>query len=534
MRGDRRRSQSQPLSRKDAADASARTLYHVVPTGNQRRLTCTQARRLLAAYRRDDWSPAELELFGAHVTSCAECRRAEAAFRSVGESVRQLPSIAPSDALRERVFAAIRDDQASETPALVRLTSDETQPKLPAVRGRAGAPHRPIVLGRPAAIAVAAALLIGLVGARLIPAIAHDLPSVAASLANIAPNNVLRAGAPTIVHYNAPAGSGPIVTVLASSQWVVFATGKPGTMRLYATNRASHHTIAVVSGTQAGSVSLRGLSDHWVIWLAGDGTAGAPWTLWASPLPAKDGAAAGQPVALADSSAAGADTPALFDGAWIAGDTALVALVTHGGEARIVRFDLALGQTSAGSRVIAQGATGHVLSDPALDAGQYYWADAWVDGNDALHSDVWRTNDTGQAQAITTNGNAFAPRLAGQSLVTIQPSGPVLLDPPALAAQPEQAIQSMLRQVDGAVYAQALSAGKAQRVGTHALARSLVASQSLIVWFDGAQVHTFDVTHHALSVVDTAIRDAAFASATSTTLAWGQAGAASVSVFDQR
>ena len=198
-----------------------------------------------------------------------------------------------------------------------------------------------------------------------------------------------------------------------------------------------------------------------------------------------------------------------------------------------MRFDVTTEQVSAASRVVVRGIAGHVLSNPTFDAGQYYWADAWADSNDALHSDVWRAGDAGQAQAMTTSGNAFAPRLAGQSLVTLQPTGPVLLDASALAAQPEQAIQATLPQVSGAIYVQASPTGKAQRAGAHALAGSLAATQTLIVWRDGSQTHTFDVGRHAPSAVDAEIRGAAFAAATSTTLAWGQAGSSVVSVFDQ-
>ena len=58
-------------------------------------MTCRRAHRLLAAYRRDDWSPRDRAALGQHLSTCSACRKIEFAYRSVGESVRQLPSITP-------------------------------------------------------------------------------------------------------------------------------------------------------------------------------------------------------------------------------------------------------------------------------------------------------------------------------------------------------------------------------------------------------------------------------------------------------
>ncbi|HEU5348366.1 MAG TPA: hypothetical protein VFU63_07115, partial [Ktedonobacterales bacterium] len=129
-------------------------------------MTCTQARRLLAAYRRDDWLPGELEALGLHLAGCAACRRQEAAFRQVGEGVRQLPSITPADSFRASVFAAIRAEEARSGRSVQQMASEDTQPRLPVLRptGRPAASSRSrprVVLGVRAAIAVAAVLLIG-------------------------------------------------------------------------------------------------------------------------------------------------------------------------------------------------------------------------------------------------------------------------------------------------------------------------------------------------------------------------------------
>ena len=81
-------------------------------------MTCRRAHRLLAAYRRDDWAPRDRAALGQHLNSCSACRKIEFAYRSVGESVRQLPSITPPPGFREAVFAAIRADEQRMGPAV--------------------------------------------------------------------------------------------------------------------------------------------------------------------------------------------------------------------------------------------------------------------------------------------------------------------------------------------------------------------------------------------------------------------------------
>lgn len=77
-------------------------------------LNCEQARRLLGASRRDDWTADELGALGAHLATCPECRQVEARYREVGEHIRQLPSTPPPAWFRARVFAAIAADQEAQ------------------------------------------------------------------------------------------------------------------------------------------------------------------------------------------------------------------------------------------------------------------------------------------------------------------------------------------------------------------------------------------------------------------------------------
>ncbi|HEU5345064.1 MAG TPA: zf-HC2 domain-containing protein [Ktedonobacterales bacterium] len=135
-------------------------------------MTCHQARQQLAAYRRDDWTAAELRQLAGHLESCAECRQIEATYRQVGESIRQLPSIIPDASFRESVFAAIAAEREKLGPAAMLASRAETQPALPVVR----APITPIRRRTPtpvmrAAVAIAAVLAFALFVAQFLPSL---------------------------------------------------------------------------------------------------------------------------------------------------------------------------------------------------------------------------------------------------------------------------------------------------------------------------------------------------------------------------
>src|SRR5262245_32287767 len=169
MRGNRRYSQRQSLSGENASDASPRALHHSLPARSRRQMTCAQARQLLGAYRRDDWSQSELAALGQHLITCAECRQIEASYRQVGESIRQLPSMTPPPHFRASVFAAIQAEQRRLKPAVERIASEETSPSIPVVRPTPirRVPRRKISAGMRAAMAIAAVLVLALAAIQL-------------------------------------------------------------------------------------------------------------------------------------------------------------------------------------------------------------------------------------------------------------------------------------------------------------------------------------------------------------------------------
>jgi hypothetical protein len=156
-------------------------------------LTCAQAALLLGAYRRDDWAPSELEALGQHLAACPTCRQKEATYRDVGFDVRQMPSITPPAAFRARVFAAIAAEPVAPRSAATVATAtsaslEDTDPSLPAIRVRNAHVRRPLVPQRSvwqrAGLGLAAALLLGVVGARFIPLMEPGLSNLAQSLVN--------------------------------------------------------------------------------------------------------------------------------------------------------------------------------------------------------------------------------------------------------------------------------------------------------------------------------------------------------------
>ncbi|HEY7973812.1 MAG TPA: zf-HC2 domain-containing protein [Ktedonobacterales bacterium] len=136
-------------------------------------MTCHQARQQLAAYRRDDWTAADMRALADHLESCAACRQIEATYRHVGESLRLLPTITPDAAFRESVFAAVAAEERRLGPAAMRASRAETEPSLPVVR----APITPIRRRRTpqpvlrAALAVAAVLALALFATQFLPSL---------------------------------------------------------------------------------------------------------------------------------------------------------------------------------------------------------------------------------------------------------------------------------------------------------------------------------------------------------------------------
>ncbi len=499
-------------------------------------MTCAQARGLLGAYRRDDWPPAEIEALGQHLAGCVECRRVEAIYRQVGESIRQLPSITPPESFRASVFAAINGDAVRARKTVEQLSSDDTHPRLPALRPVASSwrPTRPrFALDARVAVAVAAVLIFGLFSTRLLPALTQGFPNLAEMIS--AGTTTSNSVAARVHQYRAAPSSAQVTAALASARWVAYsATDKSGQTMLYAQDRTTQRDVALVASPQPQgmALSLRGISDHWVIWESGSGGSATAWTLWAIRLPDGSGHALGHPVALIQGGANAAGGPLALAGVWVSGDVVLAAEITSAGESVVARYDLVAGQAAPSAQVIGRAQTpGHFLAFPSVVGSTYYWAEMWSDAA-SLRSDIWERDASGQVRKVTTSGHAYAPQSAQQALVWLNVDGGVPMDTGLLASQPGRAVEAALAGAAGTIEARDLRTGHDGQVGSRGAARTLQANGRLIVWREGNQVHAYDLARGASSPIESEIRSAAYVGLGASSLVWGASGSTTLSVYD--
>jgi hypothetical protein len=485
-------------------------------------LSCERARRLLGASRRDDWSADELAALGAHLATCAECRQVEAQYREVGEHIRQLPSTPPPEWFRARVFAAIAADQeaqrriaatraarrpAAATPTLERVAGAETDPQLVAIRLPARPlPRRPRPLPRRIAVAaqsnmravaaLAAMLLLALLGATLIPASPF----------------YLLGGSPSVSHYSADGRVARLASAGASSAWLAYAgPDASGQYLLLAQSRQGGSPVALASGSSA-PIAIEAVTGRWVLWRETDG---ADWRLSASALPS------GQTTTLLDSMASGPGAAAALHDVWSSGGRVLAAISTRGGSGLVVQFDLS---TSAPASVIERAAPSVELASPSFDGRAYYWANIARDEHSGLQSAIWRGADAAHTQQVTSDDEAFHPQVTHGKLVWIS----------AASAPPTNGdeIDAGLAAAVGSVQERDLSSGDQRQIGTNASASSLAASGGLVLWKSGAKTYSYDLGAQGPSRVDGQLRGASVAQLSDTALVWAQPGNITLNVYN--
>ncbi len=344
-------------------------------------MTCAQARQSLGASRRNDWSTQDLAALSAHLSTCAECRKVEAAYRGVGEQIRDLPSIQPPSSFRASVFAAIAADQAriqrqaqaekagkaglgapAQTTAprvaaaVTEAASADTDPTLRVVRRTPPPPApwritdlvervRATSYGMRAAVAVAAMLLLALIGSVAVPASPLYLGGAGAQVAQYQPN----------AQYAHVASAG------ASRNWLVYS-GKDasGAQMLFAENRSSNTMTPLLSAPSKNPLTVYGVTSRWAVWSARDGDA---WTLYASPL------TGGKAQTLLTSADDGSDSgPATLHGVWVGDEQALAALTTRAATSEIRKVELA-SATPKATTLASTNTLNHTYVSPSEDSG---------------------------------------------------------------------------------------------------------------------------------------------------------------------
>jgi hypothetical protein len=476
-------------------------------------MTCAQARRLLGAYRRDDWSPAELAALGQHLRTCAECRQREASYRRVGESIRQLPSITPPPAFRESVFAAIRAEQRRLKPSIERIANEETSPSIPVIRS---APitrlpqRRRLTGGVRAALAIAAVLALALAATQVLSLTGLN-SLVAGNLGAAHPLGSQSSANVTVARYTPDAHYQQVTAALASGGWLVYtAIDASGGAMLFAQNRHERGARPLLNAPERARITLHALTGNWAIWSAGD--RGAVWDLYASKLSNGTNAA---PVALA---AANEGAGAVLTDVWAHGNTVLVASVSPSVPGEMAVFDLAAAHPVG--RVLARAsAAGHLMADLSEDGGVYYWADVWKDGSNRWHSRPWRGDASGQNDVpLLDDDRAFDPRAASGTLAWVEvPAAATGAASGADLMHSQQAIGSL----SGAVVARDLISGRQWQIGPQAQAGSLRAHGHMLLWRSGSQIHTYDLRLGRPSSVEPQVRSSDWAELSDDAITWG-------------
>ncbi len=473
---------------------------------------------MLSAYRRDDWSSAELAALSQHLASCAACRQLEASYRQAGERVRQLPTIVPPPSFRDSVFAAIRAEgytiprgkQQSAREAVAAAEAD-TSPSLPVVSAprpdelaqrRARKAFRPTATQVKAGVAVAAAVcVLSFTASRLLPHSGMGLGNNAASLSN----GLSHSSNAGVAQYATNGTFGAVTGARASARWVVFMTGSGE--QLVALDRQSHATRVIARAAAGAPLALRVVTDEdWVIWTTGD-TSGSSWTLEAAHL-----GTAAAPITVLRSRADGSDTPALLTGVSAHANAVLVSGQTFSGTGGLWRVDLTAATPSPLALHHASNA-GTVLSDPSEDGDTAYWAEVASSGG-VLQSTVWRERPGAAAERVLDDTHAFHPVAANGSLLWVEPTSA-----PASGSD-EQTVVSTLGTVSGAVDDRDLSSGKQWQLAQDAPSQSVCADGTVAAWSSASGVRTYNLVAHAPAQVDASVRGASSAAVSAGNLVW--------------
>jgi hypothetical protein len=457
---------------------------------------------LLAAYRRDDWSPRDRAALGQHLTTCSACRKIEFAYRSAGESVRQLPSITPPPGFREAVFAAIRADEQRMGRAVAALTEADTSPELPIISSA----HRPISLPaarkrrairvnpRVALVAAAAVVMLGVLSIQVLP---HSgLASLAASLGAA---HSSQSAKPSIAHYMPDARAHAITRALATSSWLVYsAADTTGATTLYAESRQTKAIMPLAQGPSSAPVILRAVTKDWVFWSAGTDSS---WVLYAGRLGRSGGAAI--PLLKSDTPA---NAPVTLNGVWANAHVALVAVTTNAGGSEVLQF--ALPATSSAPVTVAQTVVqGHTLADPSADnSASVYWAERWQDTT-GQHSLIWSRDASGLARQMSVGDTAFAPHIANGLLIWVE-GQPGTLEAQALSGSQQRWV--IAQSVDGG---------------------SVGVAGETVVWRAGGVMHTWDARTHRSSAIDALLRSAVWVETDDLSIVWAGSDGA-IDVYD--
>ncbi len=380
-----------------------------------------------------------------------------------------------------------------------------------------------------AALAVAAILLLTLATAKVLPA--AGLASLGRAATSLSPLRLAGPARPTIATYPLDRDYTMVTSAIATSAWLIYSAsnGSGGSM-LLAESRKNRQISQLLASPSAVPLTVRAVTDHWVIWTQGSGDASSAWSLRASPLPPAAVSAA-SPLALIDSARATDPTPTILGGVWASGESVLVAGTTAGGYGVLLRYDLSSGTPVA--RTLAHTSSpGHLLTDPSVDGANTYWADVWYDSN-VLHSAIWRLDSSGSAQQVSSDDGAFHPAASGGALVWVDvPLNALNGIAPERDADQANADVELVNELNGGLRARDLATGQQWQISPRADVSSLQGGGSLLLWRTDSQTHLYDLRAKSPADVDQQVRTATLAAASRTSVVWETSTSAPLDVYD--
>lgn len=407
-------------------------------------MTCRQVRQLLAAYRRDDCSPAEHAEIEAHLLECTECRAADAEFRRVGESIKALPQLAPPPDFFARVMAAAQADEVKatqhtqvadkrpETVVVPGMTNISHFPRLRrAVAERrvrlepmrqASSPAKTFALRYSMALVATFLLfalgIVGLFGLLGNPTVGQRPPVPVVCVGNCPQNQLLTSPFTPDLTYSIVADA----TASPDGQYIVYAAHTPqGRWMLEELKRTpTGKSVALLSAPVAGPITIEGWARNRVLWTQGDPTSSDHWQLYATALnPALAGAP--ETVQLLKGGLSGQDGAVLqLHGVHASGSTVLLAEQLKNEIGQLVQLDLTQADPSART-VLATAPVGRWIADPTSDGTDEYWAEEWLDPDGTPHGNIMRlTPGSVVPVAITSNDVSFAPMVVANKLVWLE------------------------------------------------------------------------------------------------------------------
>jgi len=489
-------------------------------------------------YRPEDWDSSDLPRIKAHLATCPGCRHVQEDFRQTGAAIRHLPTLTPPPEFRAAVMAAIREEARNQAPTLAEISRAVTNPEMPAlprlsrvaIRRGSGDVITPLrrssarsVSARVALLAAAAVLLVSLIGARLISMLGPSaLGGSAENLSNALQQHTTRY--PLAGGYTLP------TSAMATASWLVYTASNANQQTMiFAENRQSRRVMRLLPVPASATLTVRALTDRWVIWSLGTGTSSAPWRLYASSL---TDAGAAAPLLLVDSTSTSPTTPVTLGGVWSGNDSVLVAGAPRSGAGELVKFDLSSGTPT--SSVICHGQTsGDVLTDPTFDNGRYYWADVWFDSASGLHSSIWQGDDLGRDQQISQDQASFHPQVQSQTLVWVDVALSNLrqLAGTVGTITPDRDLQ-MLSVLSGTLDERNLGTGQEWQVSDAAEVPSIEVAGTLMLWQNGTRFHASSLNAGSLLPADSELQPATFASITGSTLVWTESSARDIFVYN--